>query len=194
MSAPMHSLACFFRLGDDLNVLLDEGRSTPDGTAPEDWDAMWNVVDRAIEQAQACIRHGFGVLSTELLAAGLRFEPVTRAQTLVQKWEVSGRVFARHARQPLAYVGLSLGVDEPHLSVWWGYLRARSVRGPRLVERLRSAGVTTATTASGPAWVPATVILSSLVMTTPRTLAECAATATAAAQQIISHRERFLEQ
>lgn len=196
MSARLHSLAFSLRHREDIEALCESGRRTPKGIKTVDWSALWDVVDRGAAQAQECLTAVLEGVEAELSSASLRLERVTQQRTLAQKWELSGRVFARRSRTSLGFLGASLGVDARQptsLALWWGFERSRRTRGPRLAEILRAGGCSARVGAEQLGWYAGTVVISEFDLVQPRTVQECVEHAVEAARAIAAHRDALLQ-
>lgn len=192
----LHSLAFSLRNRDDVMALCESGRDTPSGVNAGEWTALWNVVDRAVAQAEDCLTAVLRSMETEVRAAGLRFERVTQQRTLLEKWEAYGRVYSGRSRTSLGLLGASLGVDAHRptsLALWWGFERSRRTRGPRLAELLRAGGCGGARVGTEElGWFAGTVIVAELDLAPPRTLQECVEHAQRGAREVAANREALL--
>jgi len=194
---PMHSLAFALRKADDLFALSKGGRDKPSAVTKKDWDALWNVVDRATNQVEATLDAVTCALADGLQRTGLRFERVTRAETSRTKWEAFGRVFPGRSRTAIGLLGGSIGIDAARptmLSIWWGYLKARGIRGPHFAEVLRTSGserVRLGIARDG--WVAGTVVLAELDLSVPRSVVACSELAREAAVLLVANRDALLK-
>lgn len=190
---PLHSLAFVLRNAEDVYALEEDGRAPPQGVAREDWAAFWDVLDRADEQRGALLGEALSAFGE--LGPGLRFEPVTRLGRLSASWEAWGRVFPARRQTPVGLLGVSLAIDASRLTylhAWWGYLKARAVRGPQLAEVLRERHPSIRVGAVAHGWLAGTVLLADLDLGTPRTLSACAAALRGVAALVEAEREHLL--